>query len=69
MGMCSNVKKSPPKEVENQDNQRNDKNKNNTEKPNNNKSDKNLISVIPLEDEFKDMEEWEGIIENLINFY
>jgi hypothetical protein len=51
MGMCSNQKKSPQKnDIDNTPKE----NKNNTEKA---KSEK---TVTPIEEEFKDMEEWEG---------
>ncbi len=55
--MCSNIKKSPQKnEEENSNTVKVDKN--NTEKEKQN-SEKNFIQ-IPIEEEFKDMEEWEG---------
>ena len=50
--MCSNVKKTPQKNEENTVKV----DKNNTEKA---KSEVGMIP-IPLEEEFKDMEEWEG---------
>lgn len=53
--MCSNVKKSPQKnEIENVNNL--DKN-NNNQTP---KEEKN-VKIIENEEEFKDMEEWEGM--------
>lgn len=58
MGMCSNVKKSPQKnEEDNPNTPKVDKNQNPSEKEK--KSEKNIIH-IPIEEEFKDMEEWEG---------
>jgi hypothetical protein len=57
MGMCSNVKKSPQKnEEENPNTVKIEKNTTEKEKQ---KSEKNIIQ-IPIEEEFKDMEEWEG---------
>ena len=50
MGMCSNVKKSQKNEIENSKNIE----KNNSEKA------KSERIIIPTEEEFKDMEEWEG---------
>lgn len=55
--MCSNVKKSPKKD-EIVNNVKNDKNNN----INNNQEEKpKVVEIItPVEEEFKDMEEWEG---------
>lgn len=50
MGMCSNIKKSPKNEIENQIK---------PEKPFEEKKIQ-IPQHTPEEDEFKDMEEWEG---------